>query len=98
MSETAAALESPEVESAKTINVVGDLTVGDVPGLVVSIAVEGSLPEKCFEGRGGGDWLQAALTEAFRRDGGPAESEDGSGGERLPAQVGVLGCPVLGQL
>lgn len=74
----------------------GGLIVGDVPGFVASIAVEGILPESCSEGGGeGGGWLQSALREAFRREGGPADVAGGSGEARVPAQVRRAWPPVL---
>ena len=74
----------------------GGLIVGDVPGFVASIAVEGILPESCFEGGGeGGGWLQSALREAFRREGGGADVAGGSGEARVPAQVRRAWPPVL---
>lgn len=62
--------------------------VRDVPHLIVSVAVEGVLPETTF---GGGNedeahgWLRGALKEAFRREGDGAA--DGGSGKLLPAQV-----------
>eukprot|EP00752_Nemacystus_decipiens_P012958 g11467.t1 len=97
----AAALELSEMNSAAKENkvvgdgavggvIIGDLsmTVGDVPGFVASIAVEGILPGIYFEGRGeGGDWLQPALRQAYRREGAPADVDGGGGESKLPAQL-----------
>lgn len=92
----AADLESSEVKPGSTESVVGDVAIGDVPGFVAAIAVGGILPEICFGGEAG--WLQASLSEAFRREAADADGGDGSDEVRLPAQVRVLGCPFFGEL
>lgn len=98
--ESGAALELSEVKPAKQKTAIGDVTIGDVPGFVASVAVGGVLPECCSGGggEGGCDWLPAALQEAFRRDAPPEDGEDGSGEVELPAQVRVLDYPFSGSV
>lgn len=75
------AVPETEIVSSDAIasGVLSPMEIGDVPEFVGSVAVGGVLPER-FRGGDEGSWLEKALKDAFRQDGGQ-ESGEGVGAD-----------------